>query len=127
MKFASLCLVLILLIPAAGCSHRIVNNPSTTYDSMGMIEEKVPVDRAILKYVTLGLMRKHSYKSLTKKLNRRLDSMAHEKYGADAVNNIQYWPGPDSDALVDFLYARGEMIKFRKFASHTDAHQAAAS
>lgn len=105
-----------------GCAApRIVDNPSTAYDSLGMIEEKASLERRYMKVLTFGLVRKHSYRSLTKKLSHRLEEMARDKYGADAVNNIQYWPAPDSDALVDYLYARGEMIRFKKFGESTAA------
>jgi hypothetical protein len=107
--------MLMLFLAFTGCAHHIVNNPETPYDSMGMIEEKVSVKAPLLSILTLGIKREHSFKCLTKKLNRRLERMALHKYGADAVNNITYWPAPDSDALVDYLYARGEMIRYKKF------------
>ncbi len=98
---------LVLISLSLGCAKaKIVNSPGTIYDSMGYLEEKIPVR---------GLLLKRSYPALTKKLDKKLAAKAHSKYGADAVNNIQYWPSPDADAFVDYLYARGEMIRYKPF------------
>lgn len=100
-------LSLMLVLLSLGCAKaKVVNSPGTTYDSMGFLEEKIPVR---------GLLLKRSYPSLTKKLDRKLAKKARRKYSADAVNNIQYWPSPDADAFVDYLYARGEMIRYKPF------------
>jgi hypothetical protein len=112
------------LLLSSGCARHIVNNPTEAYESMGAVEENVSTKAPILTVLTLGFVREHSYKRLTKRLNCKLERTARNKYGADAVNNIQYWPSPDSDAKIDVLYARGEMIRYKKFG--TPAEPAAA-
>ncbi len=107
-----------LMVVLTGCAKpRVVSNPSSEYDSMGTLEERIDVHHQILRYVTLGLLQKHSYKNLTKRLNKKLEHKARQKYGADAVANVTYWPDPKSDAIVDYLYGRGEMIRYKKFGS----------
>ena len=115
---------LILLLLFAGCAKaRIVVYPATPYDSMGTLEEHVVSVQynIVVRILTLGLLRKPSYADLTKELREKLESQAVHKYGADAVSNIQYWPDLTTDATVDYLYARGEMIRYKKFPPETES------
>lgn len=96
-----------LCLSSLSCAPlKIVSDPGTAYESMGFLEERVAVD---------GILGKKTYAKLTKSLNEKLEKKARQKYDADAVTHISYWPAPDADALVDYLYARGEMIRYKKF------------
>lgn len=73
------------------------------YESLGVLEVKRP-----------GRISNTAIKSA---LNRQLADIADERYEADAVINVEYWPDLDStqkypDGLV---YARGQMIRYKRF------------
>lgn len=110
-----------ILISSTGCARHLVNNPTESYDSMGTLEEHVTTRSVLFTVLTLGIVQHRPYKYSAKMLNRKLDWTARHKFGADAVNNVQYWPDKESDAKIDVLYARGEMIRYKKFGHSPSA------
>lgn len=53
-------------------------------------------------------------------LRKKLEKVANKRYNADAVINVQYWPDPESSNFPDgYIYARGEMIQYRRFPSES--------
>lgn len=111
-------LLLTFGIISAGCERaRVVTQPAAEYESLGTLEVKTPVKRCLFRYATLGLMSKHSHRALAKKLTKELARKARKDYGADAVANVTVWPEENAEAEVAFKYARGEMIRYKKFSS----------
>ena len=109
-------LILALAVPAGCAQSRVVTDPATPYDSMGTLQEQVPVKYNVLARIfTLGLLNKRSYGDMKKILQEKLESKAIHQYGADAIANISFWPEKETDATVDYFYGRGEMIRYKKF------------
>ena len=119
-RFSALILAGTILF-STGCARHIVNNPVEAYDSLGTLEEHVSTRSPVLTLLTFGMIRHHSYKCLSKRLNRKLEWTARHKFGADAVNNVHYWPDVDSDASIAVMYGRGEMIRYKKFGQAVEA------
>ena len=113
----------LILTLTVGCAeHRMVSYPATPYDSMGTLEEHIPSQHSpMVRWVTLGWMNRRSYTSMKRQLSKKLERKALHMYGADAVANIEYWPSKDIDASVDYIYARGEMIRYKKFPPVTES------
>lgn len=117
-RFHILTLWLAFSLISSGCERaRVVTHPAEAYESLGTLEVKTPVKRGLLRYGTLGLMSQHSHRALTKKLTQKLTRKARKDYGADAVANVTVWPEKSAGAEVSFQYARGEMIRYKKFSS----------
>lgn len=126
-----LTLIAILILPAAlGCARvekfqAIEGDKDIPYESLGTLEVNTKATRlntrsffwTSTEVMTLGLAntpgRGDHYKEM---LKSKLVDKAKQRYGADAVIKVQYWPDPDSDGFAHgLIYARGEMIKYTSF------------
>ena len=51
-------------------------------------------------------------------LDGKLVKAAKKRYNAEAVVNVQYWPDLSSEKFPQGkVYARGEMVRYKRFAS----------
>lgn len=121
---------LVLLVTSLGCI-RIQNikateeDKSIAYDSLGTLEVGLPATRLYpqhlvwdtIEVLTLSFADTPSKGDTYKRLLRtKLAEKARERYGADAVVNVTYWPDPNNMPLLkNKIYARGEMIKYHPF------------
>lgn len=111
----TLSLVFICGTAFSGNSDRILLNPQQPYESLGYLEHKISTSRSFVKAITFGIVRRKAFEKMARKLDKGLLKEARRKYGADAISNITYWPSPESQTPIDYLYGRAEMIRFKKF------------
>ena len=96
-----------------------------TYKSIGILEVKEPAQELTnqkgawfgVEVATLSLAPTPSAGDLYKaRLKAKLAHVAKERYGADAVVNVTFWPDPDSGNFPDgLIHARGDMVRYKKF------------
>ena len=130
-KLPVLALLSLFILPAvSGCARvekfqAIEGDKEIPYESLGTLEVNTKATRlnkrsffwTSTEVMTLGFAdtpgRGDHYKQILKK---KLIEKAKERYGADAVIKVQYWPDPDSDSFAHgLIYARGEMVKYTRF------------
>lgn len=121
-KFAFI--AVLLTATFAGCTHvekrkAIEGDVSKPYDSLGTLEVHVrtnpwkPINwwNDVKEISTVTLANTSYDKRLREKLVE--DS---KKYGADQVIKVEFWPPLDSKHFPEGkVFARGEMIKYRRF------------
>lgn len=125
-----LCVFMILGLLSSACTRIdrvkvLESDLETPYDSLGTLEVKMRVSftsasgllASAAEVLTFGaantLSRSERYKQA---LRAKLSREAHGRYSADAIIHVEYWPDPTSKNFPDgYLYARGEMVKFRRF------------
>ena len=119
---------LVAMVLWAGCARvekvKAVEGDRTTtpYESLGTLEVKEKA-RFISFSNVLGGAAEHYKKSLRAKLA----DTARTHYGADGVIKVEYWPDPQSKRFpYGYIYARGEMIKYRKFPASTSSEEPSA-
>ena len=99
---------------------------SVPYDSIGTLEVKTKargnypthVWNATAEAVSLGHAETYYSQLETYKtqLRRKLAVTADKRYDADAVINVKFWPDLDLKEFADgFIYARGEMVRYKRF------------
>ncbi|HTL48734.1 MAG TPA: hypothetical protein VL688_11810 [Verrucomicrobiae bacterium] len=127
--------VMILIFAFSGCARtekvRAVEAPaSAPYDTLGTLEVQeracriAPVLTGMTKEaVTLGRADTSRAEMYKNKLKDTLARTAKNRYGANAVVNVTYWPDPASSVFPEgYIHARGEMIRYKKFpAPETEA------
>lgn len=99
--------------------------PIKTFKTIGTLEVQEPVQEltnqksawAGVEVLTVSLADTPTAGELYKaRLKTKLASVAKEKYGADAVVNVSYWPDPESgDFPEGLVHARGDMVRYQKF------------
>ncbi len=134
-KGFSLAVLMMFGIVITGCARvqevtAVEGDTSVPYDSLGtlQVEKKVPYVRSsglwwgTVEVVSLGLAGTPSRgEQLKKSLRSKLAETARKQCKADLVIKVEYWPDPESSKFPDGrVYARGEMIKLRRFAAQTD-------
>lgn len=124
-KFAFFAVLLVsVFMGVAGCTHveqrqAINGDINQPYDSLGILEVHIrtnpwkPVNWwSDVKEVSTVSLADTSY---DKRLRDKLVEES-EKYGADQVIKVEFWPPLDSKHFPDGkVHARGEMIKYRRF------------
>lgn len=123
--------IMILGTLSSGCARIekvkvLASDPSMPYESLGTLEVKTQANRRALPrlgWTTVEMMTLSLAKTPTRgetykrRLNQKLSDKASEHYDADAIIHPEYWPDPESSAFPEGqVYARGEMIRYRKFA-----------
>ena len=121
---------LVIAAAVSGCARvekvrALEGDKDVAYDSLGTLEVKrrVPFVRPTgilwsgVEVLTLSLAKTPSRADQYKKsLRSKLAQKAKKRYGADGVIKVEYWPDPASSRFPEgYLYARGEMIRYRKF------------
>ena len=119
---------------SAGCSHvqeMVVTQDAKSltmpYDSLGWIQVdlKAPpiqyerVAGQLGEWVSFGYIKNPTQEEyLQKLLNKKMREVAKERYKAEEVINVKYWPELSSDAFPQGrIGARGEMIRYRRFSA----------
>ncbi len=98
------------------------------YDSLGTLEVSQRIQNHDAGFIGGHLVELFSFR-LTKAADHNqlykaalMEKLAHEakeKYGADRVINVEFWPALDSESFPrsGTVFARGEMIRLREFAA----------
>ena len=122
MKQAKIALIttLVLLLAACSINPRIIPPSSDLpdYESLGTLEVFSSSDvNAFQWLITFGLTSHFSEAQLKNKLKKELVHKARNKFHADAVIDITYWPKREAELPLDRFYARGEMIRYKPFSA----------
>ena len=117
---------------SAGCSHveelvvtQDAKSLTIPYDSLGWIQVdmKAPpiqyerVAGQLGAWVTFGYIKNPTQEEYLKKLlNKKIREVAKERYKAEEVINVNYWPDLSANAFPQGrIGARGEMIRYKRF------------
>ncbi len=125
---------LAVLVVLAGCSRvekMVVTQDSKSltipYESLGWIQVdlKAPpvqykrVAGQLGEWVSFGFIKNPSQEEyLQGLLNEKIRGVAKERYKAEEVINVKYWPELSANAFPEGrIGARGEMIRYRRFSA----------
>jgi len=117
-------------LPLSGCARTekvraLDGELGVPYESLGTLEVKHKTRRfspqnigyAGVEAASLTLAdtpaREDRYKNI---LRSKLVRIARDRYGAEAVINVKFWPEPSSTVFPEGnIYARGEMVRYVRF------------
>jgi hypothetical protein len=125
---------LALLVVVAGCSHvekMVVTQDAKSltipYESLGWIQVdlKAPpvqykrVAGQLGEWASFGFIKNPSQEEyLQGLLNEKIRGVAKERYKAEEVINVKYWPELSAKAFPEGrIGARGEMIRYKRFSA----------
>jgi len=118
----------------SGCSHvqeMVVTQDSKSltipYESLGWIQVDLKAPPVQYKrvagqfgeWVSFGFIKNPSQEEyLQGLLNEKIRGVAKERYKAEEVINVKYWPDLSAKAFPEGrIGARGEMIRYRRFSA----------
>ena len=89
------------------------------YDSLGELQVQVRVRPSLwIRILTLGAVPTPTSDEIAHKLLAQLSTKS-ARYGANAVIHVQFWPEDltaASGMAQDYVYAKAEMIRYKKFS-----------
>ena len=89
------------------------------YDSLGELQVKTRTHPSLWqRIINLGQAPDPTSDEIAHKLLAQLSTKS-ARYGANAVIHVQFWPEDLKDAsrmAQDYVYAKAEMIRYKKFA-----------
>ncbi len=124
----------VLVAFSAGCSRvqeMVVTQDAKSltipYESLGWIQVDLkapPIQYARVagqlgEWISFGFYRNPSQEEyLQNLLNEKIRGVAKERYKAEEVINVRYWPELSANSFPEGrIGARGEMIRYRRFSA----------